>query len=435
LNVKNYLPRSLFGRTLLIVVMPLIILQVVAAFIFYRGHWETVSRHLARNLAGDVAVLVDILQDYPQTDRRSWMAEKAARQMGIFVTFKAGEVLPNGPGVGGSSERTLRDELAAQLGRPFRIDGTSLKDHVVVEVQLADGVIRMVANRKRLFSATTYVFVLWMVGTSLILFAVASIFMRNQVKPILRLARAAEDFGKGRDVPQFKPEGAKEVRQAASAFIAMRERLRRQIGQRTDLLTGVSHDLRTPLTRMKLQLAMMSDADGSVAALHQDVTEMERMLEGYLAFARGEGTEKAEPYDVSVLLAQVVRQARRKGGEVTLDADGPLVVPLRQSAFQRCVTNLVSNAMRYGQHVAVHAGRRGQSLEIVVDDDGPGIPEDKREEVFRPFYRLEGSRNPGTGGIGLGLTIARDVVRSHGGEIMLDRSPAGGLRARVRLPL
>jgi two-component system osmolarity sensor histidine kinase EnvZ len=299
---------------------------------------------------------------------------------------------------------------------------------------MTDSVLHLIISRKRLFSSTTYVFVIWMVGTSLILFGVATIFMRNQVKPIRRLAVAADNFGKGRDVTQFKPEGAREVRQAASAFLAMRERISRQISQRTDMLAGVSHDLRTPLTRMKLQLAMIKQTDGA-KELSSDVDEMEHMLEGYLAFARGEGTETPRSSDVSTVLNEVVTQAHRKSKAVDLHTEGELIVPLRPQAFKRCMTNLIDNAIRYANHVTVRAGTRGNAIEITVDDDGPGIPEDQREDVFKSFYRIDNSRNPETGGVGLGLTIARDVIRSHGGDITLSDSPLSGLRARVRLPL
>jgi two-component system osmolarity sensor histidine kinase EnvZ len=273
-----------------------------------------------------------------------------------------------------------------------------------------------------------------MVGTSMLLFGVATIFMRNQVKPIRRLAVAADNFGKGREVTHFKPEGAAEVRQAAAAFIAMRDRIQRQISQRTAMLSGVSHDLRTPLTRIKLQLALLKSGP-EVEALEADVTEMERMLEGYLAFVRGEGAEAPQPTNLTQLLSETVAQARRNGGIIDLHTEGDLTVPLRPNAFRRCLTNLIENAMRYAHHVWVRAGTRGDAIEITIDDDGPGIPSDKREEVFKPFLRLEGSRNPETGGVGLGLTIARDVVRSHGGEIILADSPNGGLRARVRMPI
>lgn len=435
MSLKNYLPRSLLGRALLIIVMPLIILQVVSAFIFYENHWDTVRWRLSSNLAGDIAVLINGIRSFHDPRMRRWFLDEAAPAMRLSATLHPGAILDNqrreedGPMV-----RTLAHAMRGQVTRPFRIDTESLDEHVIVQVQLAEGVLELIVNKKRLFSSTTYVFVLWMVGTSMILLGVATIFMRNQVRPILRLARVAEDFGKGRDVPWFKPQGAREVRRAAAAFIAMRQRIVRQISQRTALLSGVSHDLRTPLTRMKLQLEMMGGDEG-VVALKDDVAEMERMLEGYLAFARGEGAEKAHLADVSVLLEEVVRQARRKGGRIDLRTEAGLRVAVRPFAFQRCVTNLIDNALRYGKRVSVSAARRREAVEVVVDDDGPGIPEERREDVFRPFFRLEASRNPFTGGIGLGLSIARDVVRSHGGDIALDVSPWGGLRARIRLPI
>ena len=433
--IKRYLPHSLFGRSVLIIVMPLVLLQLVSAYVFYESHWQKVSERLARGLAGDVLAIVELLQQYPSREARIATLNLAAAAFALDSRFREGEILANVPepeGTGIDEEFVLA--LKDSLGKPFKVDSESSDREVTVTIQLADGVLEIVASRKRLFSSTIYVFVIWMVGTAMILFGVAAIFMRNQVRPIRRLAAAANNFGKGRDTPTFKPEGATEVRLAASAFISMRDRIKRQISQRTDMLSGVSHDLRTPLTRMKLQLEMLGHAKG-IDYLKSDVAEMERMLDAYLAFARGEGDEQPAPTNVSNMLDEVVEQARRKGAVIDLHTEGDIVVPVRPNAFKRCVTNLVENADRYGKHVSVRAGRRGETVEIVVDDDGPGIPEDMREEAFRPFYRIENSRNPETGGVGLGLTIARDVIRGHGGDIVLGDSPAGGLRARVVLPI
>ena len=434
-TVKRFLPKSLLGRSLLIIVTPLIVLQLVSAAIFFESHWDKVTLRLARGVAGDISAVINLLRRHPDVENRDWIFSVAAENMEMTVSIKDKAVLPSDSREpSGLMERMLTRALTSYVGRPFRIDTESIDRHVVVDVQLASGVLHVVTTRKRLFSSTAYVFVIWMVGTSLILFGLATIFMRNQVKPIRRLAIAADNFGKGRDESGFKPEGASEVRQAASAFLAMRERILRQISQRTDMLAGVSHDLRTPLTRMKLQLEMLGD-DKGVEGLKADITEMEHMLDGYLAFARGEGTEKPVATDLTALLEEAAAQARRKGGIVDLHTEGRLTVPLRPHAFKRCLTNLMDNAIRFADHVSVRAGKRDDAIEITVDDDGPGIPDDQREEVFRPFYRIEGSRNPGTGGVGLGLTIARDVVRGHGGDITLSQSPNGGLRARVRVPL
>jgi len=435
--IKRFLPKSLLGRSILIIVTPLILLQVVSAFVFYESHWDKVSVRLARGLAGDIAAMVDLLAQNKTPEGRTAVIELASNRFGLESRIIDGEVLANEKlkhvGVG-IIEAVLLRAMNEAVKKPFKIDGDKVDRHVVISVQLPEGVLEIVSNRKRLFSSTTYVFVLWMVGTAMILFGVATIFMRNQVRPIRRLAAAADNFGKGRDTPRFKPEGATEVRQAASAFISMRDRIQRQISQRTDMLAGVSHDLRTPLTRMKLQLEMLAQQDGG-DEIKEDIAEMEHMLEAYLAFARGEGDEAPKNTDLTAMLGEVVGMARRKGAAVDLHTEGQIKVPVKPNAFKRCVTNLVENADRYADHVSVRAGQRGQAIEITIDDDGPGIPEEFREDAFRPFYRLEDSRNPETGGVGLGLSIARDVIRGHGGDIALGDSPSGGLRARLTLPL
>ena len=400
--LKGVLPRSLLGRALLIAVAPLLCVQVLSAYLFYESHWDQVSKRLS---------------------------------LGLRATVEPNEIVPNAPERETAVEGELRRALVHKgITKPVRVDEQTRKDQVVVLMQLAEGILRIEVPRGRLFTWTTYAFVLWTVGSTLILLGVATIFMRNQVRPVRRLARAADAFGKGREVEGFKPEGAREVRLAARAFLAMKGRIQRQIAQRTAMLAGVSHDLRTPLTRMKLQLELMPEEEG-VVALKEDVHDMERMLEGYLAFARGEGAEKLESRDLGALLGDVVRQAARNGGDIDLSVEGDLWLPVRPSAIVRCFTNLVENALRFARRVVVHARRLGNVIEVTIDDDGPGIPAGKREEVFKPFLRLEGSRNPATGGIGLGLTIARDLARGHGGDIILDRSPQGGLRVRVRLPI
>lgn len=430
---KRILPKSLLGRSLLIIVMPLIILQIVSAYIFFENHWSRVGLRLSRTVAGDIAFIVRLLEEASPNEYQQ-IFDLAAEHMEIVAAFRPLDSAPMPERrIGEESDNVLVAALEGYLDRPFRIDTESLDRYVIVDVDFDDRVLEFITTRKRLFSSTTYIFVLWMVGTSMIVFGVATIFMRNQVKPIRRLAAAADNFGKGRDVQRFKPEGASEVRQAATAFLAMRQRIMRQITQRTEMLAGVSHDLRTPLTRMKLQLAMLGEGEG-IAELKEDVVEMEKMLEGYLAFARGEGGESPVPADLSQVLADVVHPFCRQGGEISLEAESDLELPLRVNAFKRCIGNLIGNAARYGKRVGVRAARRGEFMEIVIDDDGPGIPPDKREDVFKPFFRLESSRNPVTGGIGLGLTIARDVVRSHGGEIELMDSPMGGLRVRIHLP-
>jgi len=432
--IKNLLPKSLLGRSLMIIVMPLVILQVIAGYIFYESHWRKVSLTLSRGVAGDIATVVELMRIDEGSGNVNRMLQLPANHMGLLMSFSEGEILANTQSIqSGKMEQTLARAMQEAVGRPFIINSAKIDRHVAIDVQLSDGVLHVVTARKRLFSTTTYIFVLWMVGSSLVLFAVATIFMRNQVKPIRRLAEAADDFGKGRDAPKFKPEGASEVRRAAAAFIAMRDRIQRHITQRTEMLAGVSHDLRTPLTRMKLQLEMASE-DSALSDLNDDVSEMENMLEGYLAFARGEGGEDPVLTNLGDLLNVVVSQARRKGGVIDLHIESEINVPVRPKVFKRCLTNLIDNAMRYAEHVSLRVGKREDFVDIIIDDDGPGIPEESREDVFKPFFRIEESRNLATGGVGLGMSIARDVVRGHGGDIELDTSPVGGLRARIRLP-
>jgi len=442
-TLKRLLPRSLLGRSVLIIVVPLILLQAVALQIFYGTHWEVVSRRLASAVAGEIALAIELLRRHPEADEQEWLAQQMLGRTGLAMRFAAGEILPTDPPdvIEGPTETELRAALAERVRLPFRIDWSGRTDREVqIRIQLAEGVLHVEAPAKRLFTGTVTVFVLWLIGSALILFAIAAVFMRNQVKPVRRLALAADAFGKGRDVGPIKPEGADEVRQAAAAFNQMQARLRRFLAQRTEMLAGVSHDLRTPLTRMRLALTMLGARNPAeaeeIAAIGEDIAEMERMIEGYLAFARGEGTEQAQPTDLAALLAEMAEKARAAGAQVSLQAPASLVLPLRADAMRRCLGNLLDNARRHARHVWLAAERvvrgGGEAVLITVDDDGPGIPAEQREEAFRPFVRLDGQR--GGSHTGLGLTIARDIVRAHGGEIALEDSPRGGLRARIRLP-
>ena len=432
---KRILPSTLFGRSVMIIVTPLILLQVVSTNTFYVRHWDHITRRLASAVAGEISMVIENMRQFPGEANENGVL-RAAAFAGLRVRYLRGEILPNvAPEIGtGILDRRLSRALQEQVRRPFHMDTWSNERDVRIKIQLTDGVLDILVSRKRLFSSTTYIFVIWMVGTSLVLFAIASMFMRNQVRPIRRLAAAVDSFGKGRDVPDIKPEGAIEIRTAAVAFNLMRERIQRTMAQRTEMLAGVSHDLRTPLTRMKLQLEML--ADGKEAGeLKSDVSEMANLVEEYLAFARGESTEAVVPADIRGLLDEVVVSARRDGASIDLSVESDLTVPVRQNAFKRCVKNLVANATLNATNVAVCAARTADAIEITIDDDGPGIPYEEREEVFKPFYRLDSSRNPETGGTGLGLTIARDVMRGHGGDVRIEAAPQGGVRARLRLPV
>lgn len=438
--VKRILPRTLLGRSLLIILLPVVLLQIISTWVFYDRHYDTTTRRLSQALAGDIATVIQLMVRNPGSVERLQIFRMAKHSMWLELEFTEGGRLADMSTSATLNpftsllERKLTAAMEGFVARPFLIDTRSMSKTVQIQVQLAEGVLRILVPRSRLFSSTTYIFIMWMLGSAIVLFAVAVVFMRNQVKPIRRLAQAADSFGKGRDVADFKPEGASEVRQAAAAFLQMRSRIKRQIAQRTEFLAGVSHDLRTPLTRMKLQLAMLPQT-ADVQNLHADVMEMEQMVEGYLAFARGEGSERPQETEVSKLLGEVVKRMQKQGSAIDLHIEEDIIVPLRREAMRRALVNLIGNAQRYAAQVRVSAGRRGRTVEIIIDDDGPGIPPAKREEVFRPFYRLDQSRNPETGGVGLGLTIARDVVRNHGGELILEDAPLGGLRARLWIPI
>lgn len=437
--LKRYVPATLFARSLLIMMTPVVLAQAIATFVFYDRHWDTMTNRLANSVSGEIALVIEQLARDKGDVAREETLSMAARNTDILFTWNPGEELPDPPArLRGALEETLAQALDDRVRRPWRINSNVAHKWIEIRVQLPDGVLSVLSPERRLYSFTSYLFIIWMLGSSLVLFSIATLFMRNQIRPIRRLAVAADAFGKGRDMADFRPEGAVEVRQAAHAFLLMRDRIRRQIAQRTEMLAGVSHDLRTPLTRMKLQLAMMPDM-AEVEELKADVAEMQVMIDGYLSFARGDGEEEERQVDLSLLLAEIAGNARREGARLTLDpmvTQGEAVVlPLRLLSLRRCLSNLIGNAARYGRHVWLSLERRGNFVEILIDDDGPGIPDDQREAVFRPFFRLEPSRNQKTGGVGLGLTIARDIARRHGGDVILRDSPQKGLRAVVRLPL
>ncbi len=442
LSPDDVMPPTLMARAGLAIVVPLILVQVISTYIFYDNHMYTVSRRMAAGLAGDVASVAALLRDLPDEDLQAKVIENAKRTMELTVRIEDGRSL-NGANVvatADDADDALEEMLWDNLHQPFKVDMAAYRTakQVSIYVQMPDGLLHVLAPRSRIFTSTTYVFVIWMTGSSILLFGVAAVFLGGQVQAVRRLAQAADEFGKGRDVQDFAPEGAFEVRQVAKAFNIMRARIRRQLAQRTEMLAGVSHDLRTPLTRMKLQLAMFNSAPSDdIAALKDDLTEMERMLDGYLAFARGEGSEDTAPTDLADLLDIVVSRFKREGRDVALHLGEhlPKDLKLKPLAFERALGNLISNAVRHGTHVDVRAERVDRMIDVHIDDNGPGIPAEKREEVFRAFHRLDPSRNTKTGGIGLGLTVARDIVRGMGGDIVLGESPRGGLRATLRVPL
>jgi two-component system osmolarity sensor histidine kinase EnvZ len=434
--LKGMMPKGLYARALLIIIVPMVILQSGVAFVFMERHWNLVTQRLSAGVVQDIAALIDVYSGYPQDADQAKIRKIARERLGLVVDFlPLGDLPPPGPKPFFSLlDQTLSEELRKQIGKPFWIDTVGKSSLVEIRVQLDNSVMRVFARRSAAYASNSEIFLLWMVGTSTVLLAVAIIFLRNQIKPILKLADAAESFGKGRDAPNFRPRGAREVRRAAAAFIEMKTRIERAIEQRTAMLAGVSHDLRTVLTRFKLELALIGDSP-EIEAMKRDVDEMARMLEAYLAFARGDLGEQSAATDMAAFLEELRLDAERHGHRATVTFHGPPIVTVRPAAFKRCLANLVSNAARFAPSIALTGHRDHRWLTVTVDDDGPGIPADMREDVFKPFLRLDDARNQDEGGTGLGLAIARDIARSHGGDITLGDSPLGGLRAVVRVPV
>ena len=434
--VKGILPKGLYARALFIIIAPMFILTFFFSYIFMDRHWNTVTRRLSAAVIQDVAAVIDLRKSFPHDRDDAELRRIARDRLGLVVDFlPVTEMPPIGPKPFFSLlDQALSEEVRKQIGRPFWIDTVGRSNLVEIRVRLDDAVMRVFARRNAAYASNSEIFLLWMVGTSLVLLTVAILFLRNQIRPILRLTEAVENFGKGRDVPNLRARGAQEVRRAALAFLEMKARVERTIEQRTTILAGVSHDLRTVLTRFKLGLALIDDIP-ETEAMKKDIDEMSRMLEAYLAFARGDASEPSEPTDMAAFLEELKADAERHGHRTTVQFHGYPVATVRPNAFKRCIGNLVSNAARFAAAIAITGHRDHRYMTITVDDDGPGIPPNRRDDVFKPFLRLDDARNQDEAGSGLGLAIARDIARSHGGDVMLADSPMGGLRALVRIPV
>ncbi len=433
--MKKWLPRSLFGRSLLIVVLPIALMQGAVVWGFFEAHLNAVGEQLCAGLAGDIAADVEDFQAAPTPATLARIAARAERLQALSITLQPGAQLPN------YQRRTLIPHNDAILDRAindaldegFWVDTTRYPAYVDIRVAVHGGALRIIAPRDRVYAARGPAFVTELIIATLVLTGVAVIFIRNQVRSIERLAAAAEAFGKGEDAPRFHPHGAREVREAGHAFLDMRSRIARHIEQRTTLLAAVSHDLRTPLTRLKLEVAL-AEPSARMEAIGRDVADMEHMVEEYLDFARGEGGEAAAEVALDTLLSSVAEAARRSGAVLEVEPAPGLQARLRPNAVKRALSNLVMNAASHGAgRVRLGVTPFAAGVELVVDDDGPGIAPEQYDEAFKPFARLDASRR-NVKGVGLGLAIARDVARAHGGDVTLDRSPLGGLRAVMRLP-
>lgn len=435
--LRRRLPTGLYARSLLIIVLPMVILQIAVSIVFMERHWHMVTQRLTNGTTRDIAAIIYLITRYPEPDQVKETLNLANDRLGLIVTIMPGTELPEGGKIPffGLLEETLGEEIEDQIGLPYWIDTEGTPSMVDVRILLHDKILRVLVRRNETYASNTHIFILWMIGTAIVLITISVLFLRGQIRPIVALAKAAEAFGKGQKLPQpFSPRGADEIRRAGLAFILMRERIERQMEQRTAMLTGVSHDLRTILTRFKLQLALAGD-NPDLAGLNQDVADMQSMLEGYMAFARSESEEDLGRIDLEDLFARLEAEADLRDRRLSWTLEGETTANVRPNAFTRLLSNLVSNSMRYAKNMELKATVSNKWLTVMLDDDGPGIPPQSREDVFKPFFRLDEARNLDDSGTGLGLSIARDIARSHGGNITLEDSPLGGLRVIVRLPV
>lgn len=434
---RKCLPKTLFFRTMLLIFVPLVVVQIVSIYAFLDGNWKKVGRRLSDNLASNMAFVIKMHNenaDFEQIQR------SAATIYGLDVTYYDNETKHSVWRENKKKSPFVTGFLNTSLQQQFPIADTEIfvEDHhskLNILVDTDKGLYVFKTSVKNIFSTSIFGFVLWMIGSALLLFVVATLFLRVQVRSISQLANAAEDFGKGINT-KFKPYGSVEVRRAGLAFTKMKERIMRQISERTQMLAGVSHDLRTPLTRMKLQMAMLPDSKENQEFV-QDINEMEKMLDGYLAFVSGEGGEKTSFVDLNEMVTGIINKYRKNSNAMIRYSTNYDVSAIqgREQALRRAITNVIENAFHYGKTIAVKLESDNKRLELSVDDDGPGIPPEKRDDVFKAFYRVEGSRNKETGGVGLGLSIAKDVIVSHGGSIQLSDSELGGLRVLISIPL
>ena len=439
MQLRDYLPKTLFGRMLSIILVPMILVQVITIFIFYERHWDTVTRHMASQLAAEIGLLADRLGSSPDKATIDLIQTTGWQYFSFPVQHNPDGVFPgrNDGQPESYAEEMLRIELGRRITQDWYVDLVSDPNLIFVDLKLDIGVLRIYASRKRIFSSTSWTFFGWTLGSSILLFAVALLFMRGQVQPILRLANAARALGLGRQAQDYRLEGAREVRLAGRAFQAMRHRIMRQLNERTEMLAGVSHDLRTPLTRIRLQLALMGDTEDA-HAIRADLVEMEEMIDAYLSFAAGEGEEPTEDTDLQKMLGRITAQTRNAHGfDVTLTPPSPPIpiFPLRRKAMRRAVENVISNAIAFSSRAEISVRYRNDEVTVTIDDNGAGIPVERRADALRPFVRLETSRNRQTGGTGLGLSITNDIILGHGGELTLDDSPLGGLRVIMKLPV
>lgn len=439
-SLKAFMPQTLMGRSLLILVLPVLLIQIGAAVFFFDNHWDKITERLAYALAGEIAIAADQIENNYSPEQFQKTSGYMAQNLDVLIAYDKDLKLE--PVI---VERTFFDKLVidplvealdAQVRRPTQIRMDLEEKWIEVKVQLSNGVLTVLSPERRLFSSSGYVFILWLFGTTFMLLIISVLFMRNQVRPIRKLAIAAHRLGMGRDLPpNFRPSGAREVRQAAEAFETMNRRIRRQIEQRTAMLAGVSHDLRTPLTRLKLQLSMAGDSE-DIQDMKNDIHDMERMINAYLIFAKGERQENAQLVDLKSFVGRVVENFGHERASVELNVIKASRMSVQPLNLQRCLENIISNACKYGTKVLVTLDEKGgERVYIIIEDNGPGMRDDQYDEAVKPFVRLDPSRSADTGGVGLGLSVALDIMLAHGGKLKLSKSETlGGLKVTLSFP-
>jgi len=429
--IKKFLPQTLLGRSILILVIPLIVLQLIITIIFYNRHWDTITRHRTIDFVKDITLVVESFEKNKSMENQIWALNNVSEKLQLQTFYKKNKKL----NFDKYKEKTTELEKYLfknldPLNKKFNLSINDEKKLITVMVELNEGVLEFRANKKRIFSSTTYIFILWMVSASIILFVVALLFLKNQIKPIRKLAIAVDRFGKGKSIENFKPSGAREVRRVSNAFKIMKDRIENSISQRNKMFSSISHDIRTVLTRMKLNLELHKlDKSG----LKKDLVEMEEMVVEYLKYAKGEKKEKIQKVNITNLLNTIKKRYPKKN--IYFNNGKKINIHIRLNSIKRCINNLISNSLKFSKNIEITCNKKNNNLEIIIDDDGPGIPENERKKVLQPFYRIEASRNRDTGGIGLGITIAADIINNHGGDFFLDKSPLGGLRAKIYLPI
>ena len=429
--IKKFLPKRLFYRSLLIVAVPIIGLQLIISIVFFDSLWIKTNKGLTRALVGEIDTIIDIYNNENEYNKKK-LTDLYNQNFNFSIRFLENTKLPDIKVERWFSpmDRTLRRELKSKVNE-YWFNTTSYKEVIDLRIKFKDGVLQIFFPKERVQTSSIRIFALWITLPAFLLIAVAIIFLKNQTRPIINLAKASEKFGRGELFENFIPSGALEIRQAGYEFDRMRKRIIRHLNQRSEMLSGISHDLRTPLTRMKLQLAFVKDEKIS-EKLSNDITEMEKMLNEYLNFSSSRSVEKTETFDLSELLETIVQKYEKK--EITTDIPERVYLDGRKNLIQRCLNNLIDNSIKYSEKTLISLKKSSSNITITVDDDGPGIPQNERENVFKPFYKIDKSRGDSKSSVGLGLSIASDIVRSHGGNILLETSPKDGLRVKIFLP-